>query len=260
VIEFLLLGGVPVGVWALERLRRRQYARAHAEFLGTLDEDVQVVLHVANHEAKQRDQPVTPLHMAYGLLQDEQIQALIGKVGGDPTKVEEAVLAALDAPAAGAYGTAPADTSALATLAFISQVARHAERRATTGDLWARLSRHPGVAAAFEAGGLPPHRLLFAMIHGGEPPALKLPAPMPGAVHVVLRNDDVTTFEFVIAMLRDVFELDAQTAHQMAMATHQDGRAVVGRFTPDIAASRIESARQKAREAGYPLWVGVEPC
>lgn len=254
-IEFLLLGGVPVGVWALERLRRKQYERAHKQFLATLDDDVQVALHVANHEAKTRNQPVSPLHLAYGLVQDENVQALIAKVGGDVDKLDAAIATALDgAPESDAM------QASYAVLAYVSQVAAHLERRATAGDLWARVSRYPAVAKAFEAGGLPAHRLLFALVHGSDAPPPRLTAPVPPTVHVVLRNDDVTTFEFVRDMLRDVFELDDAATHQIAMTTHQEGRAVIGRYPPDLAATRVESARSRAREAGFPLWVGVEPC
>jgi ATP-dependent Clp protease adaptor protein ClpS len=255
VIEFLLLGGVPVGVGALERLRRRQYERAHKAFLATLDDDVQVALHVANHEAKAREQPVSPLHLAYGLVQDESVQQLIGKVGGDVEKLEAAITAALDSEPAG-----DALHAASAALAYVSLVAAHLERTAPAGDLWARLSRYPAVASAFEAGGLPAHRLLFALVHGGDAPPPRLTAPVPATVHVVLRNDDVTTFEFVRELLHDVFELDDEATRQIAMTTHNEGRAVIGRYPPDVAATRVESARTRAREAGYPLWVGVEPC
>ncbi len=254
-IEFLLLGGVPVGVWALERLRRRQYERAHKAFLATLDDDVQVAIHVANHEAKARNQPVSPLHIAYGLVQDESVQELIGKVGGDVEKLETAVATALDDAPEG-----DATQAAYAALAYVSQVAAHLDRRATASDLWARVSRYPAVVKAFDAGGLPAHRLLFALVHGGDAPPPRLTAPVPSTVHVVLRNDDVTTFEFVRDMLRDVFGLDDAATQQIAMTTHQEGRAVIGRFPPDVAATRIESARTRAREAGFPLWVGVEPC
>jgi len=255
VIEFLLLGGVPVGVWALERLRRRQYERAHQAFLATLDDDVQVALHVANHEAKAREQPVSPLHLAYGLVQDEGVQQLIGKVGGDVEKLEAAITAALESTPDG-----DATQAAYAALAYVSQVAGHLERKAGAGDLWARVSRYPAVAKAFDAGGLPAHRLLFALVHGGDAPPPRLAAPVPAAVHVVLRNDDVTTFEFVRDLLRDVFELDEAAAQRISLTTHHEGRAIVGRYPPDVAASRVESARMRASEAGFPLWVGVEPC
>lgn len=253
-LEFLLLGGVPVSVWAMERLRRRQHARAHAAFLASLDDDVQVVLHVANHEARTRNQVLHPLHLAYGLLQDEQVQELITRVGGNVAAIEDAVIAGLD-------GTVD-DTNreALEALAYVSAVARHLDRRASCGDLWARVARNAAVIQVFDASGLPAHRLLFALVHGSEPPALMLPAPVPGAVHVVLRNDDVTTVEFVLSLLREVFELDPKTAEALTMETHQRGRAIVGRFPPEVAASRVESARMRARAAGFPLWVGVEPC
>lgn len=253
-IEFLLLGGIPLSVWAMERLRQRQIRQAQKSFLDTLDDDLQVVLHVANHEARQREQSLQPVHLVYGLLQDEGFQQVLAKVGGEPEKVEAAVSAALDS------ATESGTREALEALGFISAVAQHLGRKATVGDLFARLARNAPVARALEAGGVVAHELLFAVVHGTKPPALMLPAPAPGAVHVVLRNDDVTTVEFVMAVLRDVFQLDPARAQTVTMETHHQGRAVVGRFPPEIAASHVESVRSRARDAGFPLWVGVEPC
>lgn len=238
----------------MERLRRRQIRQARERFLGTLDDDLQVVLHVANHEARQRDHSLQPLHLVYGMLQDEAFQQVLAKVGGDQEMAEGAVVAALDAL------TETTPREALEALGFISAVADHLGRKATVGDLFARVVRSPGVAKALEAGGLVVHELLFALVHGTRPPALMLPAPAPGAVHVVLRNDDVTTVEFVMAVLREVFQLDLARAETVTLETHNQGRAVVGRFPPDVAASHVESVRSRARAAGFPLWVGVEPC
>ncbi len=222
--------------------------------MASLEDEVQIALHVANHEAQSRNQSLHPLHLAFGMIQDEQVQELISKVGGDPTKLEEAINAALDKQ------TEDGTRDALESLGYVSAVARHLERKATCGELWARIARNAAVKGAFDAGGMPVHRLLFALVHGTEPPALQLPAPVAASVHVVLRNDDVTTVEFVLALLREVFELDPTTANAVTMETHQQGRAIVGRFAPDVAVSRVESARTRARDAGFPLWVGVEPC
>lgn len=238
----------------MERLRRRQIRQAHASFLATLDDDLQVVLHVANHEARQRDQSLQPLHLAYGLLQDESFQEVISSVGGDPARIEETVMGALD------VAQDATTREALEALGFISAVAHHLDRKATVGDLFARLARNPVVVKAFAASGLVVHELLFAVVHGMKPPALMLPAPTPRAVHVVLRNDDVTTVEFVMAILREVFDLDLVRAKTVTMETHHQGRAIVGRFPPEVAATHIESVRTRARDAGFPLWVGVEPC
>lgn len=253
-IEFLLLGGLPLSVWAMERLRRRQIKQAHASFLATLDDDLQVVLHVANHEARQRNHSLLPLHLAYGLLQDESFQQVIAKVGGNAERLEEAVTSALD------RAQDATNREALEALGFISAVADHLRRKATVSDLFARLVRDQQVVKALEAGGIVVHELLFAVVHRTKPPALMLPAPSPGAVHVVLRNDDVTTVEFVMSVLREVFGLDPVRAQTVTMETHHQGRAVVGRFPPEVAASHVESVRERAKHAGFPLWVGVEPC
>jgi ATP-dependent Clp protease adaptor protein ClpS len=252
VLEYLLLGGVPVGVWAMERLRRAQYARRHAAFIASLDADLQVVLHVANHEAMARHQPLTALHLGYGLLQDDGFRAVIARLEADPAALEDRVIAALDQLA-----EQTDSREALEALGYVSAVATHLERTASCADLWARLARRSAAAAVFAEAGVAPHRLLFAMIHGADPPR-SLDAP--GSVHVVLRNDDVTTVEFVIAILREVFELAPETAHAVTLATHQQGRAIVGRFAADEATTRIDAARTRARTACFPLWVGVEPC
>ena len=263
-LELLLLGSLPAGAWALERMRRRQHERRHAAFLASLSAELQVALHVANHEAAARRQPLTSLHLAYGLLQDEEFTGLVTQLGGDPAAIEDRIIAALDQ--LGLPETEPAATrEALETLGYISAVARFHQRTATPTDLWTRLARSPA-GAVFEAAGLPPHRLLFALVHGAEPAAPLLAssqgelAVASGPVHVVLRNDDVTTMEFVVAMLREVFELDPDAAHAVMRATHEAGRAVVGRFPSAEATTLVETARRRAAAAGFPLWVGVEPC
>ena len=78
-------------------------------------------------------------------------------------------------------------------------------------------------------------------------------------MHVVLRNDDYTTQQFVCRVLEEVFELDEAAAHTRMLQTHTQGRAVVGRFRPDEARAKIEDVRGRAKAAGFPLWIGVEP-
>ena len=79
------------------------------------------------------------------------------------------------------------------------------------------------------------------------------------AMHVVLRNDDYTTQQFVCHVLEEVFQLSADEANTRMMQTHTDGRAVVGRYRPDDARTKIETVRARARTSGFPLWIGIEP-
>ena len=79
-------------------------------------------------------------------------------------------------------------------------------------------------------------------------------------LHVVLRNDDHTTQEFVTALLHDVFDLDETAATTKMMETHRQGKTIVGRYRLAAAKDKILTARRRARDAGFPLWVGVEDC
>ena len=78
-------------------------------------------------------------------------------------------------------------------------------------------------------------------------------------MHVVLRNDDYTAQQFVCHILEGVFELSADDARTRMMETHEQGRAIIGRFRPDEARAKIEDVRSRARAGGFPLWIGIEP-
>lgn len=238
---------VAAGMGALwwRHLRHHYQPRTHA--LGTVfDADAEVVLHVAAHEARSRGGDLTSVHVLYGLLQDERITAAMREAGVDPDALEDRVLRALDAAtgedAHDVYGRAAAH-------------ANHAERRATTTDLWAYLR---GTAAAQLLDNSVLARVLFQLCHGSEP---ELPATILGSadVHAVLRNDDYTTQDFVCMILEEVFDLDKAAAQSRMLQTHTQGRAVIGRFRPDDARVRIEAVRARARALGFPLWIGVEP-
>ncbi len=58
-----------------------------------------------------------------------------------------------------------------------------------------------------------------------------LPAPAPPRLaprwHVVLLDDDEHTYDYVIAMLCDLFHLDADTALRMAVEVDSTGRVIV---------------------------------
>ena len=75
----------------------------------------------------------------------------------------------------------------------------------------------------------------------------------------MLRNDDYTTRDFVCGLLTGTFGYTEDVAEVRMMQTHTEGRGVVGRFRADDAKAKILKARELARSAGYPLWIGIEP-
>lgn len=212
--------------------------------------DAEVALHVAVHEASSRQQRLTSLHVLYGLLQDDTVIAAIATAGGDAAVLEDRVLAALAAPA-------DFEDSAARVAGRAVALARVGDRRATCTDLWAALAGSPA-ARLLDDSQLDRGATLFALYHGGRAPDI---ATLEGRdVLIVLRNDSYTTQEFVCSLLRDVFALPDGEARAVMLATHNTGRAVIGRFPAAAARDKIAQARTRIRAEAFPLWIGVEPA
>lgn len=76
---------------------------------------------------------------------------------------------------------------------------------------------------------------------------------------VIIHNDDVTPFDFVIAVLLNVFELDFKRAEDVTYEAHTTGQAVVCVLPYEEASHRVYVAQSAAREFGYPLAFTLEP-
>ncbi len=80
-----------------------------------------------------------------------------------------------------------------------------------------------------------------------------------GQLRVIFHNDDVTTEDFVIELLRSVFMKSAAEAAKLARLTGADGQANCGSYPRDVANLMIDTARQRIRLAGHPLQITSEP-
>jgi ATP-dependent Clp protease adaptor protein ClpS len=76
---------------------------------------------------------------------------------------------------------------------------------------------------------------------------------------VLVHNDDVTPFEFVIAVLRVVFFLSGRAALAVTTRAHYTGVAHVVTLPFEEAKYRVGQAHGLARSAGYPLTFSLEP-
>jgi ATP-dependent Clp protease adaptor protein ClpS len=74
-----------------------------------------------------------------------------------------------------------------------------------------------------------------------------------------VHNDDVTPFEFVVAVLRLVFFLAGPTALAVTTQAHFKGIAYVMTLPHEEAKYRVGKAHSLARSAGYPLTFTIEP-
>lgn len=81
----------------------------------------------------------------------------------------------------------------------------------------------------------------------------------PRRYKVIIHNDDFTTMEFVVMILKEVFFLSEENAQALMLQVHHSDKAVVGIYTYDIALSKARKATNMARENGFPLRLTVEP-
>lgn len=81
----------------------------------------------------------------------------------------------------------------------------------------------------------------------------------PRRYKVIIHNDDFTTMEFVVMILKEVFFLSEENAQALMLQVHHSDKAVVGIYTYDIALSKAQKATNMARENGFPLRLTVEP-
>ena len=81
----------------------------------------------------------------------------------------------------------------------------------------------------------------------------------PKRYKVIFLNDDKTPIEFVIELLMGVFRHTEETAKDITLKVHNDGSAVVGVYTFEIAEQKGVEATHLARQAGFPLQIKIDP-
>jgi ATP-dependent Clp protease adaptor protein ClpS len=76
---------------------------------------------------------------------------------------------------------------------------------------------------------------------------------------VILLNDDITTFEFVIDLLVRLFHKNRHEAVRLTHEVHDTGAAVVEVTSLERAELYVEQVRSTARPSGFPLCATLEP-
>lgn len=80
----------------------------------------------------------------------------------------------------------------------------------------------------------------------------------PSLYNVILHNDDYTPMEFVVGMLIYIFNRNNETAVDIMFKVHNDGKAIAGTYTKDIAETKAQTVIQTAEKNGHPLKATVE--
>jgi ATP-dependent Clp protease adaptor protein ClpS len=80
----------------------------------------------------------------------------------------------------------------------------------------------------------------------------------PPMYKVVLLNDDYTTMDFVIEVLKYVFQKSEEEANRIMLNVHHNGFGVCGLYPLEIAETKVEMVDSLARERGFPLKCSME--
>mgnify|MGYP000202614186 CR=1 FL=1 len=80
----------------------------------------------------------------------------------------------------------------------------------------------------------------------------------PSKYKVVMLNDDHTPMDWVIDLLKTIFKHSETTAKELTMKIHNEGSAVVGIYTYEIAEQKMVEAVNASRDRGFPLQLTLE--
>ena len=75
----------------------------------------------------------------------------------------------------------------------------------------------------------------------------------PKQFDVILLNDDYTTMEFVVEVLRQFFHKEFKAAEGIMLKIHIDGEAVCGSYSYDVAQSKVTQVIDYSRQNEQPL-------
>jgi len=87
---------------------------------------------------------------------------------------------------------------------------------------------------------------------------IKVSLQPPKMWKVVFLNDDHTPMEFVMELLTEIFKHTESDAKNITMEIHNEGSAIVGVYTHEIAEQKGIESTHLARSNGFPLQINVE--
>ena len=82
---------------------------------------------------------------------------------------------------------------------------------------------------------------------------------LPSMYKVILHNDDVTTFDFVINVLISIFHKTVEEAIEITMSIHANGLGIAGSpYTREIAEEKTNEVTLYSRANSFPLTATFE--
>jgi len=75
---------------------------------------------------------------------------------------------------------------------------------------------------------------------------------------VILHNDDVTPMDFVVDLLKSVFNMDHATAIDLMFKIHDDGQGIAGVYPYEVSEQKVTEARTLIKLASMQLKVTMQ--
>ncbi len=88
---------------------------------------------------------------------------------------------------------------------------------------------------------------------------LKPQTKKPPMFNVILLNDDFTPMDFVVYVLKEIFNHTDQHANETMLKVHNEGEASCGIFTKDLAETKSYEVNNLAKINDHPLISIVKP-
>jgi ATP-dependent Clp protease adaptor protein ClpS len=86
----------------------------------------------------------------------------------------------------------------------------------------------------------------------------RLNTAKPSKYQVILFNDDTTPMEFVIELLKNIFGHNQQSAEDITVSIHNEGKGTAGVYYYEIAEQKVSESTILSRTAGFPLSLDIE--
>jgi len=87
---------------------------------------------------------------------------------------------------------------------------------------------------------------------------LELELQEPQMFKVLLHNDDYTSMDFVVEVLTGIFHKTSEEAVQIMLQIHEKERAICGVYSFEIAQTKAQQVKQKAKQNEFPLLATIE--
>jgi ATP-dependent Clp protease adaptor protein ClpS len=86
----------------------------------------------------------------------------------------------------------------------------------------------------------------------------KIQVKRPPMFRVILLNDDFTPMDFVVSILKTIFQKSEEEAQQVMLEVHHTGFGVAGTYQFDIAETKAQQVHAVAHKLEHPLRCSVE--